>query len=180
MDSLYSRYASALLSLAKDEGRIKEYKDALLEVLSFFSANLETKKYLESYLIPNDAKYEVADKISEPFKLAHLASFLKLLIKKHRFHSFKEIVYEYVKIANEELGILEGFVYSTITLTNEEVKRISKSISKNIGQQVELKPLIDTRLIGGIKVVVRDRVFDGSILGKLNSLKTNLTERSKE
>ena len=60
------------------------------------------------------------------------------------------------------------------------MKRISKSISKNIGQQVELKPLIDTRLIGGIKVVVRDRVFDGSILGKLNSLKTNLTERSKE
>ena len=81
MDSLYSRYASALLSIAKDEGRIKEYKDALLEVLSFFNANLETKKYLESYLIPNDAKYEVADKISEPLKLAHLSSFLKILIK---------------------------------------------------------------------------------------------------
>lgn len=180
MDSLYSRYASALLSIAKEEGKIKEYKDALLEVLEFLNANPESKKYIESYLTPNDAKYEVIDVIAKPFKLAHLASFLKVLAKKHRFHSFKEITHEYIKIANEELGILEGFVYSVNTLTTKEVEKVAKAISKNIGQQVELKPLIDKRLIGGVKVVVRDRVFDGSILGKLNSLRTNLNERSKE
>jgi len=178
MDSLYSRYASALLSLAKEEGKVKEYKEALIEIFNFLNENLDVKKYLDSYFVKENDKYEVVNKICESAKLKHLPSFIKLLIKKHRFNSFKEIVKEYVSLANNELGILEGYLYSVDKLTSEQIKKIEKAIGKNLGHSIELKPLIDTRLIGGIKVVVNDHVYDGSLLGKLNSLKSNLKERS--
>ena len=180
MDSLYSRYANALLSLAKEEKKVQDYKDALIEILDYLNEHNEVARYIESYSVSEEDKYAVIDKISAPFKSKSLSSFIKIIAKKRRFHSFKKIVKEYIKVANEELGILEGIVYVTFELTKAELKRVEEAISKDLHQKVELKQMIDKHLIGGIKVIVNDRVYDGSIRGKLSSLKSTLNERSKE
>ena len=39
---------------------------------------------------------------------------------------------------------------------------------------MELQNIIDERLIGGIKVVVHDHVYDSSLLYKINSLKKGI------
>lgn len=180
MDSLYSRYATALLSLAKEEKKVQDYKDALIEILDYLKEHIETARYIESYSVSEEDKYVVIDKIAEPFKLKSLASFIKVISKRRRFHSFKKIVKEYIKVANEELGILEGIAYVTLELNKAELNRVEEVISKDLHQKVELRQIIDKHLIGGIKVIVNDRVYDGSIRGKLSSLKSNLNERSKE
>ena len=115
--------------------------------------------------------------VTKKYKLKHLGSFLKLLVHKHRFFIFDKIAKEFILEANESLGILEGFIYSVNPLSELEIKKVSESVSKKMNQTVELKNLIDERLIGGIKVVVHDHVFDGSIKGKLENLKNNLNER---
>ena len=48
MDSLFSRYSGALLSIARDENKVKEYKRALIDISSYLEENPETQKYLES------------------------------------------------------------------------------------------------------------------------------------
>ena len=98
-------------------------------------------------------------------------------MKNHRFNIINRIVKEYVEISNDELGVLEGIVYSTIELTRGEISRLEESVSKKLSQRVELTNHIDMSLIGGIKIVIHDHVFDGSLKGKLESLKLNLKER---
>ena len=92
-------------------------------------------------------------------------------------HKFKEIVKEITKLLNEELDIDEGFVYSTAELSKEQISKIEKAVGKKLGHEVELKNLVDERLIGGVRVVIHDHVFDGSIKYKLETLKENLKER---
>ena len=46
-----------------------------------------------------------------------------------------------------------------------------------IGKKVELKNKLDERLIGGVKVVVHDHVFDGSVKYKLETLKEQLKDQ---
>ena len=177
MDSLYVRYSSALLSLAKDEGKIKEYKEAIKSLLELFESNVEANTYLKSYFVKDEDKYVFIDKICEPFKLKSLSPFIKLLVKKHRFNSFKYIAEEFISDCNDDLGIQEGYIYSTTPLDAKQIKAIEDGVSSRLNQRVELINKIDERLIGGVKVVVHDHVFDGSIKNKLETMKQKLNER---
>ena len=177
MDSLYVRYSSALLSLAKDEGKIKEYKEAIKSLLELFESNVEANTYLKSYFVSDEDKYVFVDKMCEPFKLKSLSPFIKLLVKKHRFNSFKYIAEEFISDCNDDLGIQEGYIYSTTPLDAKQIKAIEDGVSSRLNQRVELINRIDERLIGGVKVVVHDHVFDGSIKNKLETMKQKLNER---
>ena len=53
MDSLYSRYSSALLSLARVENKVNEYKSAIKDLLTIFKSEEKIEKYLESYFVSN-------------------------------------------------------------------------------------------------------------------------------
>ena len=177
MEGIVSKYASAIVSVAKEEGRCAEYKEALASLLSMFLENPQVAKYLESYFVSDEEKYALIDKLCLSYKLKNLANFIKLLAKKHLIYKFKDIVKEVTKLLNEELNIDEGFLYSTEKLDIEQIKRIELAIGSKLGHKVELKHVIDERLIGGVRVVIHDHVFDGSIKYKLETLKNNLKER---
>ena len=62
-------------------------------------------------------------------------------------------------------------------LIKKQIERIEEGIAKKLGHKVELKNVIDERLIGGVRVVIHDHVYDGSIKYKLETLQNNLKER---
>jgi len=177
MEEAVSRYSAALVSVAKDEGKLEQYKFAVLSIQETFNINPELLKYLKSYFVTESDKNRVIDELSKDFKLKNLTNFLKLLVLKHKIYLFKDIAKEITKDINLELDIYEGFVYSTEPLEKGKIDEISQVISKRIGKKVEFKNKLDERLIGGVKVVVHDHVFDGSVKYKLETLKEQLKER---
>ena len=177
MEEAVSRYSAALVSIAKDEGKLEQYKFAVLSIQETFNINPELLKYLKSYFVTENDKNKVIDELSKDFKLKNLTNFLKLLVLKHKIYLFKDIAKEITKDINFELDIYEGFVYSTEPLEKGKIDEISQVISRKIGKKVELKNKLDERLIGGVKVVVHDHVFDGSVKYKLETMKEQLKER---
>ena len=177
MEEVVSRYASALVSIAKEEGKLEEYKLAVLSVKETFEANPEILKLLKSYFVTSENKDAVINELTKDFGLKNLTNFMKLLVAKHKIYLFKDIASEITKGINFELDVYEGFVYSTEPLEKAKILEISQVISEKIHKKVELKNKIDSRLIGGVKVVVHDHVFDGSIKYKLETMKEQLKER---
>ena len=177
MESATTKYANALVSIARDEGKLLDYKVAVRSFDELLKTNAELKKMLCSYFVSNDEKYRVIDEICKGFAGENFKNFIKFLAKKHLIYHFHDISKEIVLGLNDELHIADGFVYSTKPLSEKQLEQVTKAISKRMGVEVELQNLIDERLIGGIKVVVHDHVFDGSILYKLDSMKQNLKER---
>ena len=177
MEEAVSRYASALVSIAKEEQKLEQYKLAVLSMRETFATNPELLKFLKSYFVTNENKEVVINELTKEFALKNLTNFIKLLVAKHKIYLFKDIVSEITKGINFELDVFEGFVYSTEPLSKEKILEISGVISQKIHKKVELKNKIDERLIGGVKVVVHDHVFDGSIKYKLETMKEQLKER---
>ena len=178
MDSLYFRYANALIILAKDDQEVIYFKDVLKEYLSFFNENQDIKNYLESYFVKNEEKYAILDQLLSQ-RSENLLNFYKVLVKNHRFYELDKITHEYIKLANERVGILEGNVYSVTPLEKDKILRIEEALSKKMNAKVELTNHIDESILGGVKVVIHDHVYDGSLLGKVESMKENLLERRK-
>ena len=177
MDEVASRYASALVSIAKEEQKLEQYKLAVLSMNETFDQNPEVLKLLKSYFVSNENKDAVVEDLTKQYGLKNLTNFIKLLVIKHKIYLFKDIVSEITKGINFELDVYEGFVYSTEPLEKQKILELSEVISQKIHKKVELKNKIDQRLIGGVKVVVHDHVFDGSIKYKLETMKEQLKER---
>ena len=81
-------YASALFTLAVEEGKQKEYFASLETVKTVFAENGEYMDFLNSFSIP---KSERIDAIEEAFGRSieeYVVSFIKLLCEKDRISEF--------------------------------------------------------------------------------------------
>ncbi len=174
MDSPVVRYAAALLDLAIEEKKVPEYKEAIKVLLSTFQANPELSILLSSAFIEDDEKRKTIDRVFSNPELPSLSPFLKVLVDRGRIRDFKDIAKAFNKIANANLLIEEGVIYSTLPLHPEKMAEIERAISLQSRTNVELTNEIDSDLIGGIKVVIHDRIYDGSVANMLSSLQSQL------
>ena len=173
MDSIYNRYALGLFSIAKDENKVEIYKDEIKNIDTLLKENVDLVHLFSSYFINQNEKEKCVDKIFVNFQ-TYVINFLKLIIKNNRINKFSLIAKEFNKLCNDYLHIKEGIIYSTEILSQEQIKKVEDKLSEVINTKVELTNQIDEKLIGGIKVIVDEKVFDGSIKNKLEKLKSTL------
>ena len=63
--------------------------------------------------------------------------------------------------------MLKGFVYAPIHLQPEQIHLVEERFAKTLGDQVTLVPQVDKSLIGGLRVEIDGRVYDGTIKKRL-------------
>ena len=178
MDSLYSRYASALLSIAEEKNQIDVYRKKIKMWRTLISENEELLHLLSSCFIEKEDKENIVDEIFKDEEI-EIKNFVKIVIQNKRTNELLKIFDEFILEANERLGIKDGIVYSIDYLSKEQMASIQKNLSLRLKCECELTNVVDKRLLGGIKVVVEDKVFDGSIKNKLEKLKESLISGGK-
>ena len=172
MESIASSYGLALFEIAKEEDRLKEFK----QDLEFIQEALDQShlKFFNQKMISQEDRIALLEKCFKENVQPMVLNFLKLLVVKGRMTSLFEIIKEYKVLYNDALGIVEGFVFSTSSLDQNQINKIEAAVSKKEDKTVVLENKIDESLIGGIKVVVGDHVYDGSIKNKIASLQSEL------
>jgi len=65
-----------------------------------------------------------------------------------------------------------------VELTGDEKKRLADAMAKCTGKKVRLSYNIDPKLLGGVVVRVGDKVIDGSVLARLQTLREHLRQIS--
>lgn len=169
MEEVYLSYATALYSLL-DEGQKKDYQKALQEVKEDFSSQPEFLSLLSSYRVEQKEKEELLKKIYSPLGLTYLVPFLSLLCKRHRIHHFSEVEQRFSSLVDEGNNVLRGVAYSSEKLSEEQLTSIEASLKKKTSSEVRLTNIVDPSLLGGVKVALGGKVYDGSLRGRLQNL----------
>lgn len=172
MDSLYTRYANALLSIAIDEDKVDYYRIEIKNIRTAFLSDNGIINLLSSAFIDLNDKEEIINNIYKGND--NVLNFMKIIVRNRRANVMIKIFNEFIKKCNETLNIKDGYVYSVRKLTEEEIEKIEDGISEKLASRVELENIIDEKLIGGVKVLVEDKIFDGSIKTKIEKLKESL------
>jgi F-type H+-transporting ATPase subunit delta len=168
------RYALALFEIAKEQNSLETIEQELRVVKSIFIENNEINTLLETPKIPLDKKKEI---VKEAFITASpsVLNTLLLLTDRHRSGEIVAVVDAFIDLANEERGIAEATVYSVRPLSDDEKEALSSSFAKKVGKQsLRIENVTDDSLLGGIRVQIGNRIFDGSLVGKLNRLEREL------
>ncbi len=65
-------------------------------------------------------------------------------------------------------------VSSAVALTKEEEKALREKLTARFGEDLSFRFEVESSLLGGVVVRVGDQIIDGSVKGKLESLRHTL------
>ena len=173
MKEIASRYAEALFSLKRDSKKLESAQEEIRELKKVFVENPDFIVILDSSYKSLEEKKEIIDKslkgVDEDIK-----NLIKIIVQNHRARYIIDIFDGFNSLVNEYRGVKEGLVYSTEKLSESQLAKLNKTISEVEKTPTELKNIIDPTLIGGVKVVINDHIYDGSVKHHINELKKTL------
>lgn len=174
MDTISLRYAQSLFELGKEENSVDVYQKDMDKVLEVFQSDSKIVQFFSHVTIGNDVKIDLLDQSFKNQVSNYVLNFLKVLVVKRRMNHIIDICKQFHILCNEYLGIKEGVLYSAFELDDEMISSIEEAVGKKEDAKVSLKLVIDSSLIGGVKVEIDNHVYDNSISMKLGSLKSEL------
>ena len=177
MSVVGDRYAESLFDLAKEENQVTQYLDDINLVGEVLDSDPQIVQFFNHVLIENDKKIQLLDQSFKGNVDQYVLNFLKLLVQSRRIRYIDDIVKSYINLSNQYLGIEEGMIYTPYELTDQQIQDIEKAISQKENKKVTLKVSIDPSLLGGIKVQIANRIYDGTIKNKVEMLKKELLRK---
>lgn len=162
-------YAEAAFRLADAQGKLADWS-ATLANLSAVAADERVRMAIGD---PNLPAAKVAGMI-----LAILAgkltgeteNFVRVLAENGRLEVLAEIRAQYEVLKNEREGVVEAEVYTAFEMDQAQVADLVSRLEKNTGRKVRARVSVDKSLIGGVKIVIGDKVIDGSARAQLSAL----------
>lgn len=173
MKEITSRYAEALYSLKRDSNSLESSQKEVKELIKVLKENPDFLMLLSSSYKTFEEKEKIIDDVFVGVD-TEIKTLMKIVVKNHRGQYLAEIFLEFNSLVNEYRGVKEGLVYSTEPLSESQLAKLSSAISEIETRPVELKNIIDPTLIGGVKVVINDHIYDGSIKHHIDDMKLAL------
>jgi len=172
-----SRYARAFADVIF-ESKLNA-KDVQRQLADFAGAWHESHDLREFFLDPSfplEQKIGLLDKLNAKLKMAQTTrNFVAVLIRNDRIAGFDDVAAELRREINQRLGISEAKVISARKLDEKQRKDLEKQIAELTGGTVEAQFEEDSALLGGAVVQVGSTVYDGSVRGRLDRLREELT-----
>jgi F-type H+-transporting ATPase subunit delta len=168
------RYALALFQIAKERQLLGVVEEELRVVKEVIQYNSDLKAVLKSTKLSKEKKKEIL-KAAFASVSEYVLNTLLLLIDRHRDDQIVNVVNEFIELANDEMGIAEAEVYSVRPLTDAEREAVSTTFAAKVGKKsLKMENFVDSNLLGGVKLRIGNRIYDGSLRGKLDRLERKL------
>ena len=105
---------------------------------------------------------------------SEVENLVRVLAANARLELLPEIRAHFEVLKNEREGVVEAEVHSAFALSEAQVADLVQRLEKKTGRKVRAKVAIDPELIAGVRVVLGDRVIDGSARAQLAALESAL------
>ena len=159
-----------------EENAAKEVYESLKAVESVIKENGEYVKLLSSAQL---SSYKREELVEEAFSgKIHLfaLNFMKLLAKKRIFEILLPSIEEYEKKYLSDNNIQYATVTTAIELSEEKKKDTVSKIEKSTGKKIIAEFVVDKSIVGGIIIETENNAIDGSVAGKLDSMRRYLSK----
>src|SRR6476619_2520216 len=167
-------YAKALLEVARAEGMLGEVEDDLFRFARVFEGNDDLRMALTDPALPTDRRMAVVEELMGGKALNVSAALAAFVVGIGRAHELPAIVDRFVELAAAERQHEVAEVRSAVPLDEGQRARLAEALSQATGKRVEVKVIVDEKVLGGIVARVGDTVIDGTIRHRLEQLKETI------
>ena len=167
-------YAEAVFALARDHANLGAWS----EMLSLLEAVVVDRRVADCIGDPNVTGRQLEDLILG-IAGANLdgagRNLISVLVHNGRLPLVPAIRVQYEELRREHEGVLEAEIESGQALTDEQLARLVARLEARYKRKVRARVTIDPDLIGGVRIVLGDKVLDATVRGKLAAMAAALT-----
>lgn len=164
------RYAKAIIETATDPRAVR---DELLAVSGTLAENPALMEALSNPGVPAPNKKAIISTVFHGLS-APLPRLIDLLIDISRVQLIHEIARRYRDEWNSRNNVHVVKVITAVALDDEEGSRVRRALESSLSGAVAMETTIDPSLVGGLKVEVDGRIFDGTVKARLKALRQHL------
>lgn len=165
-------YAAAIFELARAEGSLVQVEREFYTIARSLDTSTELREALTDPALPMERKQGIVNDLVGGRASRLTTNFVNLVISQGRASDLGSIA---DKLAHQKAKAMGGDVAeirSAVPLDDATVQRLAGALARSIGRQVEVRTIVDPAVLGGIVATVGDTVIDGSVRGRLESLRT--------
>lgn len=172
-------YAEALLNVAQQQGQM----DSVLEELDslvrdVFDKDDRLEVLFSGAALGRNARAAAIEKLFKTRASEMFYRFLQVLNEHERLDLLRAILSEAREIYDERTRRLKVLVTTAVPMSEEQKQRIEARVRDRFNLEPILVPRLDPALLGGIKIRIGDRQFDGTVRARLELIRQQLIARS--
>lgn len=168
------RYAQALAEQAAAHGKVDVVDADMAVIRDGLHESNDLAFVFSSPVIPRDKKAHIVKDVFTGKVDPLTVGFLELLIAKRRETIFEDVVQAYSELRDKELGVVDAQARVALSLDEAGLASLTTALEAMTGGTVRLTSRTDESLLGGIVIQIGDRVYDGSAVNQLATLRERL------
>jgi F-type H+-transporting ATPase subunit delta len=178
--SLGAVYAKALFGATEKTGETDTVLAALESLVGdVFNKLPKFEAALSSLLVSADDKERMLEGAFATRAPRVLVNALKVMAKHNRLNCVREVLQAFQHLVNESRGRVEVQLRTAAPVSNQLLEQIRQRLVGMLGREVVIKSTVQPEILGGIVVRVGDKLFDGSVVSKLEQLRTQSFDKTE-
>ena len=168
------RFAQAAFQIAEEADRLAEWKQDLTTIAQTLQ-NEELATLLDSPQVPVANKLKMLDEVLGDGIDPLARNVAGLLASRSAVALMPEIIDHFEAMLDASQGVVRADVTTVVKLTVDQVVRLTKTLGEVVGADVSVESHVDPEVLGGMVARVGDRVIDGSVRTKLQTMRRDLS-----
>lgn len=167
-------YAEAVFKLACEKANLAGWSD-MLELLATVARDAQMQACFGN---PNLSAQQIESLVLgiAGDKLDGLGrNFVQVLVQNGRLELLPQIHDMFQSLKREHEGALEAKIISALPISDEQSRQLVARLETKYQRKISARVEIDPELIGGVKIMVGDKVIDATVRGRLEAMAAALT-----
>jgi F-type H+-transporting ATPase subunit delta len=164
-------YADALFRVAAAEAKLGEVEDELFRFARVIEGSNELREALTDSSTPAARRQQIVEDLLAGKATTTTTALVSMVVGAGRGRELPEIINSLVSKIAQSSNKVVAEARSAVNLTDDQRQRLAAALSKATGKDVEVKVIVDPRVMGGIVAQIGDSVIDGTVRHRLEQLR---------
>lgn len=168
-------YGDALFALAMEQNKLDGYLEEAECIRQVLQENPEFCQIMTHPKVTKEEKTQTIQTIFKDRVSDEVVGLMRMVVEKNHFSDMELILDYFVQRVMEEKNIGVATIATPMELTDAQKKQVEKRLLETTNFiSLRMNFVVDTDLIGGMIIRIRDRVVDSSVKTKIYQLSREL------
>lgn len=174
MSDRIAAYAEGIVAIARAEGHLDAVTDELRQLASALETSPQLREALTDPTAPVGRRLALLETDVLGTASNGTRAAVAALLGAGRADDLGEVATAVARAvaASHDRELAEVRVAKP--LTDERREALRRALEQATGKQLELQVVVDEDVVGGVRAIVGDRVFDGSVARRLDQIRTKV------
>ncbi len=172
MQSNY-KYAKTLFDLSLKTNSVNKIKNELKAVAYLYNKVPAFRLVFITKRIDVEKKSNIIKNALSKFEPL-IVEFVLILINNNQTNNLLDVISRFNNMSNADSSSSKVEITTASSLEDSQLEHIQNAIYSKLGFKPKINRMLDSKLIGGMKLRIGNKIFDNSISYQINQLKKTL------